>query len=154
MRALLKVELLAWLFVLILCLLVLGPVYIRTGLHYQFYIENIISILVFLTFTRMLFLLSFTPYARNKAFKFILIFLTIPLIMYLVDNLYDFQRFLDEEGTIAFFKGAFEMSDYNFGKFIKYQFFFFTTGAIVASFLIPVRMIVSFWRLYNTEDKV
>jgi hypothetical protein len=154
MRALWKVELLAWLIVLILCLLVLGPVYLRTGIHYQFYIENGISMLVFLTFTRLLFLLSFTPYARNKAFKFVFIFLPIPLIMFLVDNLYDFQRFLDEEGTIAFFKGGFEMSDYNFGKFIKYQYLFFTTGAIVASLLMPVRMIVSFWRLYNTENKV
>jgi hypothetical protein len=74
--------------------------------------------------------------------------------MYLVDNLYDFQRFLDEEGTIAFFKNSFELSDYNFGRFIKYQFLFFTTGAIVTTLLIPIRMIVSFWRLFNTADRV
>ena len=154
MRSFWKLELLAWVFSILFCILILGPVYIRTGLHYSFYIENTISILVFLTFTRLLFLLSFTPYARNKVFKFVFIFLPIPLIMYLVDNLYDFQRFLDEEGTIAFFKNAFELSDYNFGKFIKYQFLFFTTGAIVTTFLMPVRMIVSFWRIFNTEDQV
>jgi hypothetical protein len=154
MRSFWKLELLVWMFTFLFCLLILGPIYLRTGLYYHFYIENCISILVFLTFSRLLFLFSFTPYARNKAFKFVFIFLPIPLIMYLVDNLYDFQRFLDEEGTIAFFKNFFELSDYNFGRFIKYQFLFFTTGAIVTTLLIPIRMIVSFWRLFNTADRV
>jgi len=154
MRSYWKLELLAWLFVILFGLLILGPVYIKTGADYNFYFENGISIFVFLTFSRWLFLWSFTPYARNRAFKFIFIFLPIPIFMYLVDNLYDFQRFLDEEGTISFFKNSFEVSDYNFGKFIKYQFIFFTTGAIVTTLLMPVRMIVSFWRLYNTNDRV
>jgi len=74
--------------------------------------------------------------------------------MYHIDSLYNFQRFIDEEGTISFFSGSTDMSDYNFGKFIKYQFIFFCVSALVTIGLMPVRMIISFWRTTNTNDKV
>ncbi|MBK8517598.1 MAG: hypothetical protein IPL55_15305 [Saprospiraceae bacterium] len=123
-------------------------------MNYSFYVPNFISIIVFLTFSRLIFLLSFTPYSRLKWVKMVLIFAPIPLFMYHVGSLYDFQKFVDEKGIITFLKGSNEISDYNFGKFIKYQFIFFCTGAIVTIVLMPVRMIISFWRIINTKDKV
>ena len=84
----------------------------------------------------------------------VLIFAPIPLFMYHVGSLYDFQKFVDEKGIITFLKGSNEISDYNFGKFIKYQFIFFFTVSIVTIVLMPVRMIISFWRIINTKDKV
>jgi formate hydrogenlyase subunit 3/multisubunit Na+/H+ antiporter MnhD subunit len=74
--------------------------------------------------------------------------------MYHIDSLYNFQRFIDEEGTISFFSGSNDLNDYNFGKFIKFQFIFFCVGALVTIGLMPVRMIISFWRTTNTKDKV
>lgn len=147
-------EILSWLFVFTFILLIIVPIYMRSGIYYPFYQTNIISIVVFLTFSRLLFLLSYTPYARIKWLKFILIFLPIPLFLFHIDSLYDFQRFIDEEGTISFFKGTSDLADYGFGKFIKYQFIFFNVGALVTIALIPIRMIISFWRTTNTTDRV
>ncbi len=84
----------------------------------------------------------------------VLIFLPIPLFMYQIDGLFEFQKFVDEEGTISFFKGNFELSDYNFGKYIKYQYIFFSVAALVTVVLLPIRMIISFWRTTNTVDRV
>jgi hypothetical protein len=147
-------ELLSWLFVSLFLSLILLPIYIRSGDNYTFYLRNFISILMFLTLTRYIFLLGFTPFARQKWFKFLFIFLPIPLLLFQVDSLYDFQRLLDEEGTISFFKGSSDMSDYDFGKFIRYQYLFFCVGAIVTLILMPIRMIISFWRTTNTKDRV
>jgi hypothetical protein len=147
-------EILSWLFVISFCALVIVPIYMKSGNNYGFYIPNIISIIFFLTFSRLLFLLSYTPYARVKWLRLLLIFLPIPLFMYHIDSLYNFQRFIDEEGTISFFRGSSDMSDYNFGRFIKYQYIFFCVSALVTIGLLPIRMIVSFWRTTNTADKV
>ena len=147
-------EILSWLFVLAFCTLILLPVYLKSGINYGFYIPNAVAIIIFLTFTRLIFLLSYTPYSRVKWLKFLLIFLPIPLFLYHIDSLYNFQRFIDEEGTISFLKGTTELSDYNFGRFIKYQFIFFCVSAIVTIVLLPPRMIISFWRTTNTIDKV
>lgn len=147
-------EILSWLFVLAFCTLILLPVYLKSGINYGFYIPNAVAIIIFLTFTRLIFLLSYTPYSRVKWLKFLLIFLPIPLFLYHIDSLYNFQRFIDEEGTISFLKGTTELSDYNFGRFIKYQFIFFCVSAIVTIVLLPARMIISFWRTTNTIDKV
>ncbi|MFZ1751596.1 MAG: hypothetical protein WAU01_15465 [Saprospiraceae bacterium] len=147
-------EILSWVFVVVLGILILGLIYMKSGISYHFYIPNMVSIVLFLTFGRIIFLLSYTPYSRAKWLKMILIFLPIPLFFYQVDSLYEFQRFIDEEGTIAFLKGSMELDDYNFGKFIKYQFIFFCVGSIVTLGLLPMRMIISFWRTTNTKDRV
>jgi hypothetical protein len=147
-------EFLSWLFVVAFCGLIVIPIYLRTAQNYGFYIPNIISIVIFLTFTRLLFLLAFTPYSRVKWLKFVLVFLPIPLFLYHIDSLYNFQRLIDEEGTISFFNGSSDMNDYNFSKFIKYQFIFFHVGALVTIALLPIRMIISFWRTTNTKDRV
>ncbi|MBK9150402.1 MAG: hypothetical protein IPM26_05135 [Saprospiraceae bacterium] len=144
----------SWLFILLFAGMILIPVWMTTGFNYTFYFENIISIIVFLSFTKYIFLLRFTPYARMKWVKFAAVFLCIPVFLLLIDNLFDFQRFVDENGTISFFRGSTDLSDYNFGKFIKYQFILFTVAALVSTVFLPVRLIMSFWRVRNTKDQV
>ena len=150
----LNFELLSWLFALMFAALFIIPIYLRCEMNYTFYIPNIVSIIEFVVLTKMLFLLSYTPYARSKWLRMVLIFLPIPLLMYQVDNLFDFQKFIDEEGSIKFFGNDFSANDYNFGKFIKYQYIFFSVGATIALILVPIRMIISFWRTTNTKNKV
>ena len=149
-----RFEVFSWIFAIGLCALFLVPIYLKSGEKYLFYIPNIVAIIIFIIFSRTIFLLRFTLFARNRWIRFILVFLPIPVFMYLTDSLYEFQRYVDENGTISFIRGAGEMSDYEFGRFIKYQFIFFTVGAFVANLLMPVRMIISFWRTTNTTDRV
>lgn len=154
MQKQLNFELLSWLFAIVFCTLFITPIYMKSGHNYPFYISNITSIIIFLTFTRLIFLLAYTPYARSKWLRMVLIFLPIPLFMYQIDGLFEFQKFIDEEGTISFFKESNSLSDYNFGKFIKYQYIFFSVAAFVTVVLLPIRMIISFWRTTNTTDTV
>lgn len=149
-----KFEFLSLLFIVIFSALFIIPIFIKTGSYYQFYLSNFISILLFLTFTKWIFLLPFTPFSRMKWFKFLFIFLPIPLFLYQIDGLYDFQRYIDEEGTISFLKGSQDLEDYNFGRFMKYQYIFFNVAALVSIALLPIRMIVSFWRTTNTRNQV
>lgn len=147
-------EFMSWVFVLVFIILVLYPVYYSVDNEYRFYITNIFSIILFLNYTRYIFLLGYTPFGRVNWIKLVFIFTAIPLFLYQIDNLYDFQRFLDEEGTVTLFENSFDMSNYNFGKYIKYQYLFFCIGALVTIVLMPLRMIISFWRTTNTADKV
>lgn len=149
-----SVEIYQWLLVLVVILLILLPIYMRVGEHYPFYISNIISISVFMTFARILFLLKYAPYARHKWFRLIMIFLPIPLLLYHIDTFFAFREFIEEEGVIKFFPGSSDMSDYHFGKFVKNQYMFFLISAIVTLLLMPIRMIISFWRTTNTKDRV
>lgn len=147
-------EFFSWIFIFGVVVLFVLPIYNESAELYRYYIPNIVGITVFLHFTRYIFLLRFSPFARMKWVKFTTVFLCIPLMMYLVDSLYEFQKFLDEEGIASVLLHTGDMSNYNFGKFIRYQFIFFVTGAIVVTAMMPVRLIISFWRTYNTPDKV
>ena len=91
----------SYLFVFGVVALFVLPVYNVADYKYKFYIENIVSITVFLSFTKYIFLLKYSPFARIKWLKFSIVFLCIPLMMYLIGALYDFQKFLAEEGIAS-----------------------------------------------------
>jgi hypothetical protein len=145
---------LSWIFIFLLCALVMAPIYFKCHEHFHFYTRNIVAIVIFFAFSKYIFLLPFTPFGRLNWWRLVMIFLPIPLLFYSLDTLFNFQRFVDEEGTIAFFKGSTNLADYNFGKYIRFEFVFFAVGALVTIVLLPVRMIISFWRTVNTKDKM
>lgn len=149
-----NLEIYFWLLVVLMGLLILAPIYFKVGENYPFYIPNIIAIFVFLMFTRIMFFLRVAPYARSKAFRMIMIFLPIPILLYHIDSFFAFRAFIEEEGVIKFFPNSTDFSDYNFGKYIKNQYMFFMIGAILSLIFMPIRMIISFWRTTNTKDKV
>ena len=66
-----------------------------------------------------------------------------------MDALYDFQRFLDEEGTITLMGNLRSDQQYQLSKYIQYQKLFFGTGAVITLFALPLRMIISIWRRRN-----
>lgn len=149
-----KFEFLTLSFIVLFVGVIIIPIYMTTGMRYPFYVQNILSVFIFLSFVKYIFLLQFTPYARMKWVKFISVFLSIPVFLLLINNLFDFQRYLDEVGMAGLFQGSTELSDYNFGKYIKYQFILFTVGGLVSTVVLPLRLIVSFWRVRNTVDSV
>ncbi|MBK9734026.1 MAG: hypothetical protein IPO92_03275 [Saprospiraceae bacterium] len=104
--------------------------------------------------TRYIFLLKYTPISRTKWVKMLFVFLPIPFVLFQIDSLYEFQRFIDEEGTISLFKGSTDIDDYQFGKYIRLEFVFFCVASLVSLFVLPVRMVISFWRTTNTKDLV
>lgn len=150
----LQYELLSLLFAIVFCVLIMFPIYLKTGPYYIFYLSNILAILAFITFTRYLFLLKFSPFARSRWGRGILMAVSAVLFVFLLLSLMAFLRYFDEEGTVGFFRGSQDMDDYKYSKYIKLQYIFFVVSALVTSFLMPIRMIMSYWRTTNTQDKV
>jgi len=136
-------------FTILLCILVLLPIYNNLGDSYEFYLENIVFILASITFIRYIFLLKYHWIAETTYPKVALIFLSIPIIMYLVDNVYDFQAFLDEEGMYSILENFPVDKQRSLGSYIKTQMIFFWTAAVISAVLLPIRMIISLWRQRN-----
>lgn len=132
-----------------LTLLIMLPIYSSINHSYPFYLPNMFFIVVFITLTRYIFLLKHTWFAYKEWVKVIFVFLPIPLLIYSTDALYDFQRFLDEDGTAAILGELNADGQYKMAKYIRYQKLFFGTGAILVEILFPFRMLVSLWRRRN-----
>lgn len=147
-------EILGIVFSIAFCALFVLPIYIKTGTNYQFLIPNIFAIIIFVTFARWIFLWQFSPFSRINWFRFLLIFLPIPLFMYQIDSLLDFTGYIDEHGSMGFFMDVLDEWNYAFAKYIRYQFLFFSTASLITIILLPMRMIRSFWRTINTKLKV
>lgn len=140
-------SIISWVITIVVVLIVLLPVYSQIGDNYRFYIENIAFIILFLTFTRFIFLTKHHWFSHSTWFKTIAIFAVIPILFYCVDNLWDFQRFLDEEGINSILTNVSNDEQPSLGKYIKAQMSFFGASAFITSFLLPFRMLHSMWRL-------
>ena len=146
-------ELVSILITLVLLVLILFPIAEYYGDGYRFYTSNILFIIVFLTYTRYIFLLKYTFLAELKWFKVVLVFLSIPLILYGVDRLLEFQSYLDEVGFV-------DISDNDIDKaskmatYTKSQYVFFNSAALIVLVIMPFRMIMSVWRIVNKKGTV
>ena len=142
-------ELVWWLATGVILLLFLLPILTYVGDRYPFYLPNVILIIIFITFTRYIFLLKHTFVAHRRWLKLILIFLPIPLFFFTMDTLYNFQDFIDRGIHINMLSHLGPDLAMDIAKYIKYQYIFFGAGSIIVIFLLPVRMIVSIWRSIN-----
>jgi len=142
-------ELVWWIATIIIVILIMLPIYTSLGDRYVFYLPNILFIILFVTFTRYVFLLRHTFIARRKKWKVALIFIPILLFFYATDSLFNFQDFIDREDHIQMLNHLSPDRAMEMSKYIKYQFLFFGTGAMFVIFLLPVRMIISVWRQIN-----
>ena len=144
-----QVELLSWLITLLLVVLILLPVYQGYGEKYPFYKFNVLFIILFITLSRYIFLLRHAPFSHSKWIKGILFFLCIPLLFYMTEGLYDFQRYLDEIGLQELSANSISEEAQNIAKYTRYQYIFFAAGTLITLVLFPLRMVVSVWRQFN-----
>jgi hypothetical protein len=147
-RQLWSLELIWWICTFILVLLILFPIYNR-GLAYPFYHYNVVAIVAFITFTRYIFLLDHTPFARSQLTKAALIFLIIPVLFFIGQGINYLQTYLDENGPEVLVGLLPKEEQESVLSYIRSQMFFFGVGAIVAGLAIPIRMIASIWQQHN-----
>ncbi len=144
----LKSELFWWITTLVVLIAVLWPIY-SNNTRFTFLIPNIVFILVFITFTRYIFLLKQTP-LRYAQWAKVVVFLTcIPLVVYLIQEVHAFQVFADEIGIQALFERLAEKEQSRLVEYTKTEMTFFGVGSIIATILMPFRMLISFWRTHN-----
>ncbi len=141
-------EMIWWFFSLILAVGILLPI-ISTTRNYPFLWINIIFVVVFITLTRYIFLLHLTFLSRMEWLKVILIFVSPVFIFLLVQEINRFQTFIDKYGWEAVLgvrpiPQLDRLSDYTHTEFL-----FFGVGSVIAAALLPVRMMISIWRVRN-----
>lgn len=151
------VELIWWIFTGVLVILVVYPM-LSTFEEYDFIVSNAIFVIVTVTFTRYIFLLRHTFLASCRIGKAILLFGSIPLIFYLVSQMYYFRDFMDNEGLQSFNAYFVEGVDYETRQtvlvYMAREMIFTGTASVIVSSLMPFRMLISVWRVYNKTGKV
>ncbi|MEM1323020.1 MAG: hypothetical protein AAGG75_22330 [Bacteroidota bacterium] len=144
----LKLELIWWIFTGLLAFAILFPI-INSISSYPFLTINVVFIIVFITSTRYIFLLKHTFVAQQQIIKAIIIVISIPLIFYLVNNINYFQTFLDEEGIDAVIEGLNYEKGQQMAGYIRNEMLLFGVGSLIASVMLPFRMLISIWRTRN-----
>jgi hypothetical protein len=142
-------ELIWWVATIIIVILFIFPIYDTVGGKYIFYIQNIFFIVLFITFTRYIFLLKYTFLANNNKLKIAMVFIPILLFFYAIDSLFDFQDYIDKQEHIEMLSQLSPDRAIEISKYIKYQFLFFGTGGMMVIIMLPIRMIISIWRGIN-----
>ncbi len=145
----LKLEILWWLITAVIILGVLYPIYTKVAGNYPFYFSNILFIVVFITFTRLIFLLKFSFLADWEKIKIALITITPILLFFLVNELNYFQTFLDEKGVENFLAQMSIPEQETMRKYITAEMLLFGVGSLIAAVVLPIRLLMSIWRARN-----
>lgn len=144
----LKMELIWWLVTAILVAAILYPILQYTN-DYPFLSLNIIYIVVFVTFSRHIFLLRYTILANAHLVKVAIILLSVPIIAYLIGGINFFQTYIDENGMDSFLSSSSALSQEQIGSFIRNELILFGVGSVIAAILLPFRLVISLWRWKN-----
>lgn len=141
-------EIIWWVVTAIILVAVLFPIY-KDVEDYPFWESNIIFVVTFITLTRYIFLLPLTFIAHRQILKIALVFLSIPVVFLLVQELNYFQTFLDEEGIEAVV-GTLPVSERRtMVRYIRSEMLLFGVGSVISGVIFPFRMIMSVWRTRN-----
>lgn len=144
---------LLWNFCIVLvCLLVVLPVYLKTP-GYPFLISNVVFIFIFFSFFRYIFFLRHTFVSKSYVFKLLLLSVSIPLVITLNYYFNNFRNFMDEQGLQSLFEKFSAAENDKLTNYLKSETIFFGVGSIIVSAILPVRMLISIWRQYNSTGK-
>ena len=143
-----RLELIWWIFTLILAVGITYPI-LREVADYPFLVINIIFVIVFVTFTRYIFLLKHTFLAKQQLIKAGIVLVSIPIIFMLVNEINLFQTFLDENGVEGLVGDLPFGKRENIAKFIRAEMLFFGVGSVVSAVIFPFRLVLSIWRTKN-----
>ena len=141
-------EALWWIFTFLLVLVILFPLY-NEVLDYPFYTINTIAIISFITTTRYIFFLKHTPIADWQIGKAVIIIACIPLVFNLVNNINYFQTYLDEQGILSIMGDLHPSRIDALDRYMRNQMILFGVGGVISSVILPIRLIISVWRLRN-----
>ena len=146
-----RLELIWWVFTILLVVGVVYPI-VNTLEVYPFYLINIIYVITFVTLARYTFLLKFTFLPKHQVLKQVFIFSCIPFVFYLVQELNQFQTFLDEEGWDGIV-GQLPYGQRNsMINYIRSEMILFGVGSIISAVVFAFRLILSVWRMRNRGE--
>lgn len=141
-------ELTWWAFTLVLAGLVLLPLYSQLS-EFPFYLPNFIYIVVAITLTRYLFFLDISWLRDHLLLQGGFSILLIPLIFMMVQYLNSFVRFFDEEGPDILILNLAKETGEIMNSYMKAEYRFFGIWAIIASVIMPFRLLFNVWKRYG-----
>ena len=144
----LNLELIWWIFTLLVISIVMLPIWLDVP-TFPFVWQNILLILFFITFSRYAFLLPLTPIARLKWIKVAIILSSVLFLFITITALQDFRNFMDERGLQTLVDHLHVTKQTRTIRYIKNEMIFFGVGSIIAGIMLPLRMIISLWRMRN-----
>jgi len=141
-------ELVWWLITAAIVCLVLFPI-VQVTDHFPFTKINVLFIATFITMARYLFLLKYSLWGRFQYLKLFLIFLSIPFVFYLSNELNDFLGYLDEETLDGVLGHLPPDRQASMDRYIRSEMIFFGVSSIITAVILPFRLVISIWRLRN-----
>lgn len=148
LKGIISIELLWWLITAVITAAILLPVWQKIN-NYPFWTANIIFIVVFITYTRLIFLTRYSFLSYNNRIKFIFIALTVPVVFLLINQLNQFQTFLDENGPASIVGIRPLREELSMIGYIHKEITFFATASIISAIIMPFKMVISIWKSYN-----
>lgn len=141
-------EILWWFFTGLVVIIVLYPIWEKVP-KYPFFLQNTFFIIALITFSRYIFLLPITLIARLKWIKVFIIAVAVLFFFIMSTALGDFRNFLDEKGLQTLVSHLHVTEQTRMIHYMKNQMIFFGVGSIIAGIILPMRMIMSLWRMRN-----
>jgi len=133
---------------LLLPVISLWPIY-SNELDYPFYLNNFVFILTPIFFLRYIFFIKFTFIENTLIPKILFIPLAIVLIIYSYRGFNEFVNFYNDNG-IFYSLEKFDLKKQDFlSTYINRQYIFFAVLSMIVSIIMPFRMLISVWRVYN-----
>lgn len=129
--------------------MVLLPIY-STIPDFPFYLPNFIYVVVAVTLTRYLFLLRVTWLRDRLIAQAAVAFLLIPLIFYMVQEFNAFIIYFDERGPDVLVRGLEPDLGGTMDNYMHAEYRFFGVWAVVASIVMPFRLVYNAWVRYRS----
>ena len=145
---LLLVEIIWWVITILATYIIIYPIS-QSSHGYPFSKINAISIITSITLFRYIFFLKYTFLAKRQSIKLVLVFLSIPLIFNMINNLNYFITYIDEQSYDPFLGHLDLHKRPKWETYIKSEMLLFGVGSIISSIVFPFRMILSIWRVKN-----
>jgi hypothetical protein len=148
-------EIIWWIITLIVVYLVMKPIFDNLTMDYSFLWWNVIYIIFFITYTRYAFSLKHTFLANWTNAKIFLFFFSLPYLFFGIESVTNFKSYWDNEGLVEISTllkyPLSELEKGNLYDYIKTETMLFGIGALMAGFLMALRMALSLWRERNTS---
>lgn len=145
---LLRLELIWWLATLLVVIGVLFPIY-NSETDYPFWFQNSLFIIVSITAARYIFLLRHTFLAYRQWLKVAITVICIPLFLYLMKEFRLFSTVASDLGLEEMFNHLSLKGQVNMSNYVRSEMLFFGSYSMISVTVMPIRMIISFWRTHN-----
>jgi len=151
-KLILNLELVWWILTAIVAYLVVRPI-LENFTNFKFLWLNILYVALLITYIRHIFLLKYSLIAKEQRIKLYIIFFSIPFIFFLVNYLWIFQAYIDNDGHALMFDylkaPLSDLERKSLFEYIHTEMLFFGMSCVIAGVVLSLRLVISIWRTRN-----